>query len=462
MIRTVPWFAMPPGPAANSRMGAGYAQSVAREAYFWAWPLLNIYSRRLTMEKLTETILAGPVPSAPTNQLGMLTDYISPDQRIVACPNQDVVYGGGSIALDQSAVVVQVPDFGDRFWVYQAVDLRTDSFAELGAMYATRPGFYLLVGPEWQGRTPKGISRAFRSTTNTGSVIARVFQDDSPEDRQAVQSVLQQIMMYPLSAFDGKMKSRNWSELPRGAANAPGNEERQWVKPERFLEILPLVLGDAAPLPGEGARYIQLLAMLTAAERDPTLKTAIVEAAVEAEAELIKPLLQFRLFGVQLPYYWNTITNGGVFGTDYFTRTAVARSNIFVNKPSETRYFYQDCDENGGRLNGEHPYTVTFAHDATPPINGFWSLTLYNEHHLFHRNQLQRYSIGTKSKSLELNADGSLTIHIQSEPPAKASQANWLPSPKDGDFSLCLRAYWPKVAIIDGSWTPPPVRHASA
>jgi hypothetical protein len=89
------------------------------------------------------------VPSAPLNKLAMLTDYITPEQRLVACPNQDVVYGVGLLALDQSPVVIQVPDFGDRFWVYQVVDLRTDGFVQLGKMYGTTPGFYLLAGPNW-------------------------------------------------------------------------------------------------------------------------------------------------------------------------------------------------------------------------------------------------------------------------------------------------------------------------
>src|SRR6201999_1238399 len=97
-----------------------------------------------------------------------LTDYVPPDERSVACPNQDVVYGGGGLALDLSPVVIQVPDFGKRFWVYQVVDLRTDSFADLGAMYETKPGFYLLIGPDWKGDIPSGIAGVFRSPTNTG------------------------------------------------------------------------------------------------------------------------------------------------------------------------------------------------------------------------------------------------------------------------------------------------------
>ena len=90
-------------------------------------------------------------------------------------------------------------------------------------------------------------------------------------------------------------------------------------------------------------------------------------------------------------------------------------------------------------------------------MNGFWSLTLYNEHHFFSPNALKRYSLGTKNKALKTNADGSLTIYVQSDPPPEAQQSNWLPAPKDADFTLYVRAYWPKAAVIDGSWTPPAV-----
>jgi hypothetical protein len=205
--------ALPVGPDTKVRITEAYADLVARDAYFWAWPMINLYSRRQTYKQLTEPIMLGPVPAAPLNRIGMLTDYIAPEERIVACPNQDVVYGAGTLALDLSPVIIQVPDFGDRFWVYQIVDLRTDSFVHLGKMYATTPGFYLLVGPDWIGDIPKGITRVFRSSTNTGFVIPRVFQDDTAEDKRAVQAVLRQIIMYPLADYDGTAKSMDWSKI---------------------------------------------------------------------------------------------------------------------------------------------------------------------------------------------------------------------------------------------------------
>ena len=461
VVPSINWSrAMAPGPDTRVKITEEYAKLVARDAYFWAWPLVNIYNRRLVMAGVKEAVKAGPLVFAPLNRNAMFTDYVDPEERAVACPNQDVVYGLASIALDISPVVVQVPDFGDRFWVYQIVDLRSDSFVQLGKMYGTTPGFYLLVGPNWQGEVPKGITRVFRSPTNTGFCAPRVFQDDTPQDKKAIQSVLPYVLFYPLAEYDGKMKSVEWAKLPKAPAQAGGDEESKWVFPEKFVDQLPSVLADAPPLPGEEARYAQVLAVVAAGEADPKLKATMTKAAAEADEQLVKPLFQFRNYGQQLPHNWSTISNEAAFGTDYFTRTAVAKSNIFVNSPNETKYFYQDLDESGARLNSANRYTVTFAKDGTPPVNGFWSLSIYNEHHFFVANKLNRFSVGTKNKDLKFAKDGSLTIYVQADEPSDAAQrANWLPAPK-GDSSLYVRAYWPKVAVTDGSWTPPAVVRA--
>lgn len=449
--------AMPPAPDARVKITAEYARHIGRDAYFWTWPMVNIYNRRLHFAQVKEASRSGPLMQAPLNQLAMLTDYVAPEERSVACPNQDVVYGIGSIGLDVSPVVIQVPDFGNRFWVYQIVDLRTDSFVKLGKMYNTTPGFYLLAGPGWQGEVPKGITAVFRSPTNSGLAAPRVFMDDTAEDRRAIQPSLTGIMMYPVADYDGTMKSKDWAHLPEAPPPPPSEEESRWVFPDKFVDELPLVLADAPPLPGEEARYAQLLAVLAAVKTSPELKQAMTEGAQDADEKLVTPLFQFHNYGQPLPHHWSTISNESSFGTDYFTRTAVAKSNILVNSPNETKYFYQDLESQGDRLNSANRYTVTFAKGATPPVNGFWSLSIYNEHHFFVANAINRFSIGTKNKDLKFAADGSLTIYVQAETPGDPDQrANWLPAPK-GDFSLYVRSYWPKAEITGGSWTPPPV-----
>jgi hypothetical protein len=287
--------AMPSGPDTRVKITEAYARLVARDIYFWAWPLVNVYSRRLAFANVPDIVMSGPVPAAPPNRLGMLTDYIEPQERLVACPNQDVVYGVGVLALDLSPVVIQVPDFGNRFWVYQLVDLRTDSFVQLGKMYATTPGFYMLVGPDWHGEVPKGITKVFRSSTNTGFVAPRVFQDDTPEDKRAVQNVLQQVLMYPVSEYDGTMKSRDWSKLQKIPSQSEGNEEVKWVVPEKFFDELPAVLADAPPMPGEEMRYAQVIAVLDAMKSDRNLKQAMIAAATEADKEIVPRCFNFAI-----------------------------------------------------------------------------------------------------------------------------------------------------------------------
>ena len=449
-----------PGPVEGTRITEAYVRKVARDAYFWAWPLINIYNKRLTFSQLPEAgRLGGAMPAGPLNRLSMLTDYILPEERAVACPNQDVVYGTAVIGLDVSPVVIQVPDFGTRFWVYQIANLRTDSFGDLGKMYDSKPGFYLLVGPSWKGDVPQGITKVFRSSTNSGFIVPRVFQDDSAEDKKAVQAVINQIDMYPLAEFDGKMKTRDWRKTPSiPVPGGGGKAETRWVFPEKFAEQLALVLDDAPAMPGEEAFYAQMRFVLAAARKDPALTQAINDEAAETDKDTVAPLLQFRNWGLPLPNHWTTASNGAAFGTDYFTRTAIGKSNILVNKPNETKYFYQDLDSAGARLNGRNKYTVTFTKDAMPAVKGFWSLTMYNAEHFFAPNPIKRYSVGTKNKDLKTAADGSLTIYVQASEPTDAMQrANWLPSPPGEDFSLYVRAYWPEEAITSGKWSPPAV-----
>ncbi|CDZ55853.1 DUF1254 domain-containing protein [Neorhizobium galegae] len=425
--------------------------------------MVNIYNRRLAFEKAPKAgLMNGVLPFAPVNTMSMLHDYIKPEQRWVACPNQDVAYDAGVAALEQTPVAVQVPDFGDRFWVYQVVDIRTDSFAQIGAMYGTKPGFYLLVGPDWNGEVPKGITKVFRARTNTAFIVPRVFMDDSATDREAIQGVISGIDMYPLSEFDGKAKQRDWRSLPTlGSPTAEGDAaETRWVFPETFFQQLPKVMEDAPPLPGEEAKYAKITAVLTAARSNAAVLAAMVDEAQKAETELVGPLLQFRNWGTQAGNNWSSTDNNAAFGTDYFTRTAVAKSNLLVNAPNETKYFYQDLDDKGQRLNGKSSYTITFPKGGTPPVVGFWSLTIYDAQHFFVPNALSRFSLGTKNKTLEYNEDGSLTIYVQEKSPGKEKETNWLPAP-EGDFSLYLRAYWPKTEVVDGTWGPPGVTSLS-
>ncbi|KQV80072.1 hypothetical protein ASC90_25935 [Rhizobium sp. Root1220] len=444
-------------------MQPGYAKAIAQMAYVWGWPIVNMLNRNA---KITQApypgLLGGILPAAPRGQVGMLHDYIEPTETFVTCPNQDVVYGLGFFSLDEEPVVAQVPDFGDRFWVYALYDARTDQFGHLGKPYGTKPGFYLLAGPRWAGLKPDGITDVIRSPTALANAIPRIFQDDTPEDKKAIQSAINQVVFYPLKDFTGEMKTIEWAKakdipVPQSSDPDGGGGETKWVVPENFFDQFPDALAAADPLPGEEALYGQFRLLIDAAAKDPDLKKLLIETAIETEERVIHPFFEWKHNGRPAGNGWNRSTNNAQFGVDYFNRTGTSKSNMFDNRPNETQYFYTEYDENGKQLTGSGSYAVTFPTGQEPPVNGFWSLTLYNDKHLFHVNDLKRFSLGTKNKNLKRNSDGSLTLYVSEKSPGGDRETNWLPAP-DGRFSLYIRAYWGKEPVLDGSWQPPKIK----
>ena len=263
-----------PGPVPGNLMTNAYVQLIGRIAYVWGYAMVNAHNRREAFKAAPAPgLLGGVLPVAPIGYNQMLTNYIKPDQTFIVCPNQDVAYGGGFTALDKEPTMIQVPDFGDRFYVYAMYDQRTDEIGRIGKQYGTKPGFYMIVGPNWKGETPKGVTAAIRSSTDLVFVIPRIFKDATPEDTAAVQPVIDQIVMYPLSEFDGKMKTKDYSKsphfpLPKPAPNAPKGESK-WVNPATYYEELPVVMKEVPPLPGEEALYRWIASVWAAAEKEP-------------------------------------------------------------------------------------------------------------------------------------------------------------------------------------------------
>jgi hypothetical protein len=439
-----------------------FATVYAPDVYVWGWPLVNAFHRRAAFAMVPEPGLNGGIlPAAPVGYVSMLTQYISPEQRWVAHPNQDVVYGFGYAAVDKDPIVLQVPDFGDRFWVYAIYDARSDEFSNIGKQYGTKPGNYLVVGPNWKGDVPKEIDGVLHAPTDLVGMGPRIFMNDTDADRKAILSVLSGVVIYPLSKYTGEKRVMDWTKTPHFPAGEKSATETKWVEPKTFFEELPKILDEVPPLPGEESRYAMTRALLAAAASDSEIKATIKQGAVNTEKNVIAPLFGFRTNGATYSGGWNSPPHGAAWGFDYLTRTATAKSNMYVNQPSETRYFFIEVDAAGQRLNGQgNHYTLTFPKGQTPPVNGFWSLTMYDPQHFFAPNDLKRYSVGTKNlDAMKPNVDGSLTIYIQHDSPGKDKEANWLPAPSS-EFEMTIRTYWPKPEVNEGKWTPPTVQKA--
>ena len=236
---------------------------------------------------------------------------------------------------------------------------------------------------------------------------------------------------------------------------APKGETR-WVNPETYFDELRLVMTEVAPLPGEEALYGWIASVWDAADKNPEAKKALVDSFSAADEELVKPLIHFQYNGKAIGNGWTTVANAAEFGTDYLNRTAVSKSTMYSNAATETQYHLREFDSEGKPLDGNSQYTIRFSKGQLPPVKGFWSLTLYNAEKLFEPNKLNRFSLGTKNKTLVPAADGSLTLYLGAQSPGKENEPNWLPAPA-APFSLLLRNYWPEPSILDGTWVPPQV-----
>lgn len=155
---------------------------------------------------------------------------------------------------------------------------------------------------------------------------------------------------------------------------------------------------------------------------------------------------------------WMLRTEGiGTYGTDYNTRALIAYLGLGANLAEDAVYPNAAVDADGQPLNGENKYLIHFEKNQIPPVRAFWSLTAYDSRNLLVDNPIRRYALGDRDK-LMYNKDGSLDIYLQNANPGKAKESNWLPSPKEGKMDVTFRLYWPKPAVLDGSWTPPPIR----
>ena len=260
-----------PGPVPGNVMTKYYVQMVGRMAYMWGYPMVNAYNRRKAFsEAPSARLLGGIVPVAPVGYNAMLTNYIDPQKRFIVCPNQDVVYGAGYTALDTEPTVVQVPDFGDRFYVFALYYARTDEIARIGKQYGTKPGFYLIAGENWKGwcrrESPQwraGRGPGVRDSTRVqgrhgsrhagGSAAAQPGRDVSVEQ---IRRDDEGCRLRQAAAFSG--------------APASGSGETKWVKPATYYDDLSAMMERVPPLPGEHALYGWIRSVWQAAAKDAT------------------------------------------------------------------------------------------------------------------------------------------------------------------------------------------------
>jgi len=436
------------------------ARAIAKEATIYGFPLVDNY--RVQYSFFVDR--SNPDFKAPWNTINNVARVFTPDDKAIQTPNSDTPYSQLGADLRAEPLVISVPEVeAGRYYSLQFVDMYTFNFAYVGSRATgNSAGNFMLVGPRWAGEKPEGIKAVIRSETDFDFVQYRTQLYDR-SDVDNVKKVQAGYKVQPLSQFLG-------SPAPPAAPQidfiSPLSPEQQRTSP-RFFEILNFVLQFCPTHPSETelmARFAKL-GIGGGKKFDfnalpPKLQTAVQDGMADA----------WKAFG---EFKTTEIDTGKrpaaeAFGTreflknDYMARMAAAALGIYGNSKEEALYPAYFVDSGGQKLDGAHRYTLSLAPDQMPPVNSFWSLTVYDlPTSLLYANPIDRYLINSPMlPNLKRDADGKITIYLQNGSPGKDIETNWLPIPR-GPFWATLRLYWPKAEALDGRWKQPPLERTN-
>jgi hypothetical protein len=449
----------PTAQTAQASLTAAAARAIAKEAYIYGFPMVDSY--RILYAYCVDS--RNPEFKAPWNQLRNIPRVFTPDDKTVQTPNSDTPYSMVGIDLRAEPIVLTVPAIEkERYFSIQLVDAYTHNFDYIGSRATGNDGgSFLIAGPGWKGETPKGVKKVIRSETELVLAIYRT-QVFSPGDLDNVKKIQAGYRVQPLSAFLGHAAPK---APPAVDFIKPLTPAAQKTSPE-FFDILNLVLTFCSTHPSEKelmARFAQIGVgagtTFDASKFSSDMEKAIEQGMADAWADLAN--LQKRIDAKE-------VASGDLFGAreylknNYLYRMAAAVLGIFGNSKLEAMYPFYSIDSEGQQLDAaQHRYTLRFAPGRLPPVNAFWSLTMYElPASLLVANPLNRYLVNSPMlPQLKTDADGGLTLLIQHESPGKDKEANWLPAPK-GPFFMAMRLYWPKTEAMEGQWSAPPLKRA--
>jgi len=434
-------------------------RELIKEAYIYGFPMVDSY--RVQYSYFVD--VAHPEYKGAWNEVHNVARVFTPQDKAIQTPNSDTPYSFLGADLRVEPLVISVPAIRDRYYSLQFIDMYTHNFAYVGSRATGNDaGNYLLVGPRWQGEVPEGITSVIRSETDLAFVLYRT-QLFGGDDLEKVKKIQAQYKVRPLSRFAGTTPP----PAPAVEFIKPLSAEAQKTSPE-FFGILNFLLQFAPTHPSETALMDRFAAAGIGAGKPfdvATLSMEQLQAVQEGMADAWKAFAQYKTEVIDT----GKKSSADGFGTreflanDYMMRMASAVLGIYGNSKEEANYPTYFTDAEGKPLDGASSrYTVRFEPNRLPPVNSFWSLTMYElPASLLTENPINRYLINAPMESqLVRDADGGITLYIQHDSPGKGKQANWLPAPK-GPFFMVMREYWPKPEALDGTWKVPPAVRAS-
>ena len=433
------------------------ARTIAKEAYIYGYPMVDSY-------RIMYSYFVDPGSSefkAPWNEIRNIPRVFTPEDVAVQTPNSDTPYSFLGLDLRAEAFVLTVPPIEeDRYFSVQLIDLYTHNFGYIGSRATGNGGgSFLIAGPAWEGEAPSGVTRVIRSETDLVVAVYRTQLFDS-EDLDNVRRVQAGYQAQPLSALLGQPAPD--PAPPIDFMIPPTREELRAGTPELF-RLLNFLLGFGPPHASEEELMAKLARIGIGAGGTfdietfaPELGQAIEDGIADAWAD--------DFAGVAQRVEAGEVTSGDLFGSrealdnNYLYRMVGAALGIWGNSIQEAMYPAYAVDADGDNLDGVNRYTLRFAPGDLPPVNAFWSLTMYEmPASLLVANPIDRYLLNSPMlPQFNRDGDGGITFFFQNESPGTDMEGNWLPAPK-GPWTAYMRLYWPKAEALDGTWMPPSI-----
>lgn len=445
----------PPAPTAGGGLDPEQARAIAVEAYLYGYPLVTMeYTRRI----LTNAVEPG-AGRAPMNRFAHVRTYVTPGHKEVVWPNSDTLYSTAWLDLSAGPMVLSLPDTRGRYYLMQVMSAWTEVLAAPGSRTSgTQAQKWVLTGPGWKGVLPPDM-REIRSPTNLVWIVGRTYCEGTPEDYALVHALQDQYVLKPLAEWGKAAAPQPGRVDPAVDMKTPVREQVEALSAAEFFRLMTRLMRDNPALPQDAPLLEKMAKVGIVPGQDfdlSRLPLAVAGGVAGAPRLGLARIAARATSSTGVVNGWALNLNLGAYGTDYESRAYVAAEALGANLPQDAVY-----PKSQGWYTGEGRYVLRFPADGLPPVNAFWSLTLYDDAGFLVANPLGRSSLGTRD-ALKPGPDGSVTLYIQHDSPGPGKEANWLPAPT-GTFNLLLRLYWPKTAppsILDGTWTPPEIELA--
>ncbi len=441
------------------------AFETAKDAYIYAYPLVT-----MELTRRSSTNVAAPQGTfAPEGQFAKLREYPNASFNTITAPNADTLYTVAWFDVSKEPWIVSIPDLKGRYALFPMLDGWTEVFQDPGKRTTgTAAQKYAITGPGWSGTLPAGVTE-YKSPTGMVWLLGRIYCTGTPEDYKAVHAIQDQMSAVPLSSYGKPYTPGPGTVDPTLDAKTAVREQVNAMDGATYFKLFAELLKTNPPTADDAPMVAKLATIgivpgqdFDVSKLDPGVASGIAKAPKDAQDKIQRWFKESLVAGdAKLENGWTFTTKTGLYGTNYLQRALITWFGLGANRPEDALYPTSTGPDLLQKYSGANKYAVHFDKGGMPPVDGFWSLTMYNAQYFFVDNPLNRYNVSSRNK-FKTNADGSTDLYIQADSPGKDKESNWLPSPKD-DFVLMLRLYWPKATdptILNGSWKPPQVKKA--